>query len=263
MILEKLRTLPTPLSLTVVSAVRADSARTAESAARASFADRASRADFADRAGNADLLSGLSVSALESRFDGRYVNVGGDTMTGDLIIKGAAAAATFVMTLTDPPWVWAGISGSPKDTCIGWAGDRLCKLSIYTNGTIRATRKEFVADHPTDPTKSIVYVSLEGPEDGIYIRGTAQLQDGGAVIELPEHFRLIASEERLTVQLTPLGEWLQLYVVEKSPKRIIVHEANGKSGQFDYLVMGIRKGYENHQVIQLKQGMAMDSNGNK
>jgi len=163
----------------------------------------------------------------------------------------------FFMIVTDPAWVWAGISGRPRDTCIGWRGDGICKLSIYTDGTIRAARKEFVADHPTDPTKSIVYVSLEGPEDGTYIRGTAQLQNGEAVIELPEHFGLVTNDEGLTVQLTPLGEWLQLYVVEKSAKRIVVREANRKSGQFDYLVMGVRKGYEHHQVIQPKQGKAM------
>jgi len=151
-------------------------------------------------------------------------------------------------------WVWGYIEQSPNDTCIFWRGDGLCKLQIYRDGTIRAARKEFVADHPTDPTKSIVYVSLEGPEDGTYIRGTAQLQNGEAVIELPEHFGLVTNDEGLTVQLTPLGEWLQLYVVEKSAKRIVVREANGKSGQFDYLVMGVRKGYEHHQVIQPRQG---------
>lgn len=191
-------------------------------------------------------------------------------MTGRLIVRSDVRATDgffggffgqFVMTTTDPAWVWAGIRGRPKDTCIGWLGDGLCKLSIYTDGTIRATRKEFAADHPTDPDKSIIYVSLEGSEDGVYIRGTAQLHNGEAVVKLPEHFGMVTSEQGLTVQLTPLGEWLQLYIVEKSTKRIVVREANGKSGQFDYLVMGVRKGYENHQVIQPKQGKAMDSNG--
>ncbi|MBI1744042.1 hypothetical protein HYR54_13395 [Candidatus Acetothermia bacterium] len=56
----------------------------------------------------------------------------------------------------------------------------------------------------------------------------------------------------LTIQLTPRGEWLQLYVVQLNTKQIVVQEAQGKSGQFDYLVQGVRKGYENHQVIQDK-----------
>lgn len=114
-------------------------------------------------------------------------------------------------------------------------------------------KKSFVQKHPTDPTKEIVYVSLEGPEAGTYIRGTAKLVNGEAVIQLPEHFSLVTNDEGVTVQLTPLGEWLQLYVVQKSAKQLIVREASGKSGQFNYLVQGIRKGFENHQVIRDKE----------
>jgi hypothetical protein len=111
----------------------------------------------------------------------------------------------------------------------------------------------FVEDHPQDPTTEIVYVCLEGPEAGTYIRGTAQLINGEAVINLPEHFSFVTNDEGLTVQLTPVGEWLQLYVVEKGAQQFIVREANGKSGRFDYLVQGVRKGYENHQVIRDKK----------
>ncbi len=123
---------------------------------------------------------------------------------------------------------------------------------IHAAGNITGAAKMFVQAHPLDQTKEIVYVSLEGPEAGTYIRGTAQLTNGEAVIELPEHFSLVTNDQGLTVQLTPFGELLQLYVVEKSAKRIVVREANGKSGQFDYLVQGVRKGYENHQVIRDK-----------
>jgi hypothetical protein len=126
------------------------------------------------------------------------------------------------------------------------------KLHVVGNLLVTGSKK-FVQAHPTDPTKEIVYVSLEGPEAGTYIRGTAQLVNGEAVINLPEHFSLVTSDEGLTVQLTPAGEWLQLYVVEKGTQRIIIHEANDKNGQFDYLVQGVRKGYENHQVIGDKE----------
>lgn len=63
--------------------------------------------------------------------------------------------------------------------------------------------KFFIEQHPTDPTKEIAYAALEGPEAGTYIRGSAELKDGQAVIALPEHFALVTSEEGLTVQLTP------------------------------------------------------------
>jgi hypothetical protein len=125
---------------------------------------------------------------------------------------------------------------------------------LHVDGNIKKTGTVmFVEDHPQDPTTEIVYVCLEGPEAGTYIRGTAQLINGEAVINLPEHFSFVTNDEGLTVQLTPVGEWLQLYVVEKGAQQFIVREANGKSGRFDYLVQGVRKGYENHQVIRDKK----------
>ena len=111
-------------------------------------------------------------------------------------------------------------------------------------------QKNFVQDHPSDPTKQIVYVSLEGDEAGTYTRGTWKLEEGKAVIDLPEHFGMVTSEDGLSIQLTARGEWLQLYVVHLTTRQVIVQEAQGKSGQFDYLIQGVRKGYEHHEVIQ-------------
>jgi len=112
--------------------------------------------------------------------------------------------------------------------------------------------KRFIESHPSDPHKQIAYVSLEGPEAGTYIRGTAELVNGEAIVTLPEHFSMVTSEEGLTVQLTPVGEWLQLYVLEKSTTKLVIREAQGKSGKFDYLVQGVRKGYENYQPVEEK-----------
>ncbi len=113
-------------------------------------------------------------------------------------------------------------------------------------------QKNFVQDHPTDPTREVVYVALEGGEASTYIRGTGTLVNGKAVIDLPEHFGLVTSQDGLTVQLTPRGEWLQLYVVELSTGQLVVREAQSKNGQFDYFIQGVRKGHEHHQVIREK-----------
>ena len=110
--------------------------------------------------------------------------------------------------------------------------------------------KYFIQYDPTNPERGIAYAALEGPEAGTYIRGEAELVNGEAVIELPEHFALVTSEEGLTVQLTPIGEWLQLYVVELSPRRLVVRETQGKDGRFFYLIQGVRKGYECFQPVR-------------
>jgi cytoskeletal protein CcmA (bactofilin family) len=125
--------------------------------------------------------------------------------------------------------------------------------NVRITGNFSVTgQKSFVQDHPTSPKKQIVYVSLEGGEAGTYIRGTGTLIDGKAVVELPEHFGLVTHKEGLTIQLTPRGEWLQLYVVELNTSQVVVREVQGKNGQFDYFVQGMREGYEDHQVIQEK-----------
>jgi hypothetical protein len=122
------------------------------------------------------------------------------------------------------------------------------EIRCYYDWTVSGT-KAFVMDHPLDPEKEIHYTCLEGPEVGTYLRGTAELRNGEAVIDLPDHFGYTTLDDDLTVQLTPLGEWLRLYVVEKSTAQIVVREADGKDGSFDYLIQGVRTGYEDFEVI--------------
>ncbi len=110
--------------------------------------------------------------------------------------------------------------------------------------------KLFVAPHPTDPDKEIGYVAIEGPEAATFARGSTNLVNGEAVICLPQTYAMVTAEDGLTVQVTPRGEWLQLYVAQVNPRQLTVREAQGKSGRLDYLVQGVRKGYENYQPIR-------------
>jgi hypothetical protein len=131
-------------------------------------------------------------------------------------------------------------------------------MGIYVDGNISKTGSvSFVEDHPTDPTKEIVYVCLEGGETGTYTRGSAQLIDGEAVVQLPEHFSVVTSSGGLTVQVTPTSDCKGLYVISKSPTEFVVKELNGGTSDatFDYFVNGIRKGYEEFQPIRDKQEM--------
>jgi len=128
--------------------------------------------------------------------------------------------------------------------------------SLTINGDLNVLgSKNFVQQHPTDDRLEIVYVALEGPEAGVYTRGTAQLQAGEALIQLPEAFSLVASETGLTVQLTCLDECNGIRIVSKSPTEIVVKELMGGShdAKFDYFVQGLRQGFEDHQVFREKQ----------
>jgi hypothetical protein len=120
-------------------------------------------------------------------------------------------------------------------------------------GWVVADIKSFRVPHPDQPDTDIVYAAIEGPEAAAYVRGTAHLSNGAAVIELPDHFTSIASGEGLTVQLTPNSATsLGLAVEEKSNDRILVRElSNGKGDyDFDWEAKCVRKGYEDYQVIR-------------
>src|SRR6266700_3517489 len=152
------------------------------------------------------------------------------------------------------------VLGSSSDTGTGIFGESVRGLAgqfegnvqVHGNFSVTGT-KAFVQAHPTDPNTEIVYVALEGGEAGTYVRGSGQLQSGKAVLALPEHFGLVTETSGLTVQLTPRGEWLQLYVVELDTVQLIVREAQGKSGAFDYLIQGVRRGSEQHKVIRTRR----------
>ena len=63
----------------------------------------------------------------------------------------------------------------------------------------------------------------------------------------------MASPATLTVQLTPLSVASKgLAVTEKTTDRVVVRElANGRGNyQFDYIIMAVRLGYEDFQVIR-------------
>ncbi|PIR91145.1 hypothetical protein COU03_02935, partial [bacterium (Candidatus Gribaldobacteria) CG10_big_fil_rev_8_21_14_0_10_41_12] len=82
------------------------------------------------------------------------------------------------------------------------------KLEVYGNvniqGTLSASTKNFVIDHPLDPeNKQLIHSSLEGPEIAVFYRGEAQLQNGKAEVVLPNYFEALTRKENRTVLLTP------------------------------------------------------------
>lgn len=121
---------------------------------------------------------------------------------------------------------------------------------IGGNLTVSGT-KSFVENHPADSSKNIVYVSLEGPEVGTYIRGTAACRRGEAIVVFPDYFRLVTHSNGLTAQLTPRSRSINLFIKELDNNRLVV--GCGVDGEFDYWVNGIRRGYENYKAIQEKK----------
>jgi hypothetical protein len=148
---------------------------------------------------------------------------------------------------------WAASGANIYNTNTGnvGIGTTTPTTKLYVVGDFTATGvKNFEVDYPGEPNKKIVYSSLEGPEVGIYIRGTAICENQETQIVFPDHFRLVTAQNGLTANLTPRGSFSSLYIKELTNERLVVGCEVGKS--FDYVVFGIRKGYENFEVVRSK-----------
>ena len=106
-------------------------------------------------------------------------------------------------------------------------------------GTLSATAKSFVIDHPTKQSMKLQYACLEGPENGVYVRGRLHDDD---TIELPDYWTELVDESTITVNLTPMGCSQQLYVQEIVDNKVIV----GSDSQINcfYTVFAERKDIE-------------------
>ena len=108
-------------------------------------------------------------------------------------------------------------------------------------GHFSATSKSFVIDHPTKENKKLQYGSLEGPEHGVFVRGTTNKN----VIKLPDYWKDLVHEDSITVTLTPLHTFQSLYVKSKTTEQIMV---GGVEKSYDYVVYGERKDIDKLEV---------------
>ncbi|GIV07485.1 MAG: hypothetical protein KatS3mg017_0687 [Fimbriimonadales bacterium] len=121
------------------------------------------------------------------------------------------------------------------------------------NGVVWGDAKLFRVPDPEDATRDIWYGCIEGPELAMYVRGTARLVNGRARIELPDHFRKLADEQGMTVQLTPRSaESKGLAAVQVSLNGIeVVELLNGHGNyEFDWRVEAVRKEHRDFRVYR-------------
>lgn len=85
------------------------------------------------------------------------------------------------------------------------SGDTLKISGNISGGSIDSHLKWFRIRHPLHPGRDLVHACLEGPENGVYYRGTARLRDGRATVLLPDYFEALTRPEGRTVQLTARG----------------------------------------------------------
>jgi hypothetical protein len=109
---------------------------------------------------------------------------------------------------------------------------------LEVNGSFAAISKSFVIPHPTKEGKKLRHGSLEGPENGVYIRGKLKSK---SQIELPEYWTKLVDPDSITVTLTPIGKHQKLYVEEISDNVVTVGN-DGFAGEINcfFVVYGER-----------------------
>jgi len=106
-------------------------------------------------------------------------------------------------------------------------GDLQVNGKASWTSSIVATTKLFSVDHPNIDNYKLNHGCLEGPEHAIYVRGRVSI-DG--IIELPDYWQNFVNKESITVTLTPIGAFQELFVdrIEYGKRVYVRNQAGGK-----------------------------------
>ena len=109
---------------------------------------------------------------------------------------------------------------------------------VVRTNVLQASIKNFVIPHPTKQGKQLVHTCLEGPENGVYVRGKLL---NNTVIELPEYWTGLVDESTITVSLTPIGAHQDIIVKRVSDNKIYLQAKPGIPVNCYYHVFATRK----------------------
>jgi len=173
--------------------------------------------------------SALSLSGQQLALGDKFLQIAGDTATGAMTFGSAG-------NQTDN-----GGAGTTMLTVFG--GPNTGNAALVVNGHISADTKSFDIPHPIKKGKRLVHGTLEGPEFGMYQRGTLKSNLTMEEIPLPAYWGKLVSD--YTVQLTPHGNY-NVWLVEKHKNMFEVKtNADALDGAWkcEWIVIGRRNDY--------------------
>ena len=155
----------------------------------------------------------------------------------DVMVKNSGDTMTGTLTLS-------GTSGSSGTTALSVTGGNSAASNpaVSITGHLSATTKSFNIPHPIYEDKRLVYGCLEGPEYGMYARGTDVIGDGNEKrtvgIELPDYwFKMVGKD--YTISLTPHGNY-NVWIGKKTADGFYVMTDTKATARFDWSVIGGR-----------------------
>jgi len=117
-------------------------------------------------------------------------------------------------------------------------GHGLLETYAIATKALSLAGKGFDIPHPTKKDHRLRYICLEGPEVGAYFRGKLENTN---VIELPDYWRNLVYPETISVNLTPIGQYQELFVESiEWGTRIKIKNNSGTSIKCYYTVFAER-----------------------
>lgn len=162
-------------------------------------------------------IPNFNVFATNTNVTGNINAIGDITATGNIVTNGA-----FVINGT------LNLTGT---------GD--VNSAIKANTALANSKKSFDIPHPSKEGHRLRYICLEGPEAEVYFRGKLTNK---SIIELPEVWKGLVDPDTISVSLTAMDVYQELYVesVDWGSK---INVKNNLSGPINctYVVYGMRK----------------------
>jgi len=138
----------------------------------------------------------------------------------------------------------AGVYGrctpSTNQYCYGVFSDG--NMAVLGNQRVTGVKSAMIE---TSQGWELLY-AIESPDVEFYANGTAQLEDGVAMVRFERLFReAISPDVPVRVIVTPVGSWSGLYVESQTPEGFVVRSGAGDaSATFNWMAIGRRRGYE-------------------
>jgi len=160
--------------------------------------------------GISNFIGNINLTGVVNRF--AITNASGATIKTGISLKQALSASFGLSTkaavqITSGPKVCNANITTPRiDAAYGKF--ITCQATLGVFAQVSAPFKLFDIPHPSKQGHRLIHSCLEGPEIGVYYRGRLK---GSNYIDLPDYWRNLIDVETITVNLTPHGNYQELY----------------------------------------------------
>lgn len=181
---------------------------------------------------NTDLLTPPKIPGALAKFPG---GGGGNSSPYSAAIFGSPGGLANFGNLDTTGHIVAGLSLNAQ-------GDVYCYDAFGPTPRLHILSKKkdlpFDMPHPNKKGWRLRHVCIEGPEIAVYCRGKVP-EDG--IINLPSFWDGLVNTEDMSISLTPIGSWQELFVKEiRWGKQIVVRNNAGGAICADYYIVARR-----------------------